>query len=236
MSGDRNERRGGTWDVPTDDQSDAEPEMTGEFTIDYTPPAWYTQGSAPAAPVSVPGLPEGSGFEPHRPSDAAEPPTMRAAPPSPGRLRTARACRRCPRRRERRRPCRPRPRPTPPIPRRTRARPRTRARTRAPLLRPARTPAPPRTRSGRRSRTGRPPRPPSPTRHPLRRRRPRTRGRRPGPPERRRRTRERSRTARRHRPRRRLLPSLPFLPPNRRHRSRPRRRARSRPARPARRP
>ncbi|WP_369777751.1 SCO5717 family growth-regulating ATPase [Streptomyces sp. R33] len=81
MSGDRNERRGGTWDVPTDDQSDAEPEMTGEFTIDYTPPAWYTQGAAPATPV--PGLPEGSGFEPHRPSDVASPPTMRIAPPAP---------------------------------------------------------------------------------------------------------------------------------------------------------
>ncbi len=81
MSGDRNERRGGTWDVPTDDQSDAEPELTGEFTIDYTPPAWYTQGAAPAA--QVPGLPEGSGFEPHRPSDVASPPTTRTAPPAP---------------------------------------------------------------------------------------------------------------------------------------------------------
>ncbi|MFB0626534.1 SCO5717 family growth-regulating ATPase [Streptomyces sp. AB3(2024)] len=85
MSGDRNERRGGTWDVPTDDQSDAEPDVTGEFTIDYTPPAWYTQGAAaPAAPVpGLPGLPEGSGFEPHRPSDVVSPPTMRIAPPVP---------------------------------------------------------------------------------------------------------------------------------------------------------
>lgn len=84
MSGDRNERRGGTWDVPTDDQSDAEPELTGEFTIDYTPPAWYTQGAAPAA-AAIPGLPEGSGFEPHRPptSDLETPPTMRIAPPAP---------------------------------------------------------------------------------------------------------------------------------------------------------
>ncbi|WP_405832204.1 SCO5717 family growth-regulating ATPase [Streptomyces sp. NBC_00105] len=78
MSGDRNERRGGTWDVPTDDQSDAEPELTGEFTIDYTPPAWYTQSAAPAA--QVPGLPEGSGFEPHHPSDVMPPSTMRMAP------------------------------------------------------------------------------------------------------------------------------------------------------------
>ncbi|MEU9038963.1 SCO5717 family growth-regulating ATPase [Streptomyces sp. NPDC048352] len=82
MSGDRNERRGGTWDVPTDDQSDAEPDVTGEFTIDYTPPAWYTQGSS--APVAgVPGLPEGGGFEPHRPADVVSPPTMRIAPASP---------------------------------------------------------------------------------------------------------------------------------------------------------
>lgn len=81
MSGDRNERRGGTWDVPTDDQSDAEPELTGEFTIDYTPPAWYTQDAAPGA--SVPSLPEGSGFEPHRPSDAPPAPPARTAPPAP---------------------------------------------------------------------------------------------------------------------------------------------------------
>ncbi|MFD6887008.1 SCO5717 family growth-regulating ATPase [Streptomyces sp. NPDC059957] len=90
MSGDRNERRGGTWDVPTDDQSDAEPELTGEFTIDYTPPAWYTQGAAPAA-AAIPGLPEGSGFEPHRPpsSDLETPPTMRIAPPAPRTASTA---------------------------------------------------------------------------------------------------------------------------------------------------
>ncbi|APU42467.1 SCO5717 family growth-regulating ATPase [Streptomyces sp. TN58] len=83
MSGDRNERRGGTWDVPTDDQSDAEPEVTGEFTIDYTPPAWYTQSAPPAPAAQVPGLPEGSGFEPHRPSDLESPSTMRIAPPAP---------------------------------------------------------------------------------------------------------------------------------------------------------
>ncbi|MFJ6051422.1 SCO5717 family growth-regulating ATPase [Streptomyces sp. NPDC092307] len=81
MSGDRNERRGGTWDVPTDDQSDAESDVTGEFTIDYTPPAWYMQGGTPAA--QVPGLPEGSGFEPHRPSEVESPSTMRIAPPVP---------------------------------------------------------------------------------------------------------------------------------------------------------
>lgn len=81
MNGDRDEMRGG-WNKPVDESSDAEPaEMTGEFTIDYTPPAWYTQNApgdssggagthlAPppppsGAPVSVPGLPAGSGFEP----------------------------------------------------------------------------------------------------------------------------------------------------------------------------
>lgn len=82
MNGDRDEIRGG-WNTPVDESSDAEPaEMTGEFTIDYTPPAWYTQNAsgdssggagshlAPpppphGAPVSVPGLPAGGGFEPN---------------------------------------------------------------------------------------------------------------------------------------------------------------------------
>ncbi|MER7183922.1 SCO5717 family growth-regulating ATPase, partial [Streptomyces hyaluromycini] len=54
MSSDRDGIRGG-WATPGDDQPDAESlnEMTGEFTIDYAPPAWYTQnaadGSGPAA-------------------------------------------------------------------------------------------------------------------------------------------------------------------------------------------
>ncbi|MEV7615282.1 SCO5717 family growth-regulating ATPase [Streptomyces sp. NPDC089799] len=79
MNGDRNESRGGAWDVPTDDQSDAEPELTGEFTIDYTPPAWYTQNASAAA---VPDLPAGSGFEPHRPDDVSAPSTTRPVPPA----------------------------------------------------------------------------------------------------------------------------------------------------------
>ncbi|MYV68853.1 hypothetical protein GT043_23515, partial [Streptomyces sp. SID2131] len=72
MNGDRDEIHGG-WNPPADDQSDADPaEMTGEFTIDYTPPAWYTQntpggtgagGATPpppsGAPLPVPGLPAG---------------------------------------------------------------------------------------------------------------------------------------------------------------------------------
>lgn len=110
MNGDRDETRGG-WNVPpVDDQSDAEPELTGEFTIDYTPPAWYTQnapgstsgsdapGTSAAAsppppagtPVAVPGLPAGSGYEPHwtpAPPAAAEPnppaEPARSADPAP---------------------------------------------------------------------------------------------------------------------------------------------------------
>ncbi|MGA5424177.1 SCO5717 family growth-regulating ATPase [Streptomyces lavendulocolor] len=61
MNGDRDDIHGG-WSIPVE-ESDADPaEMTGEFTIDYTPPAWYTQnagdtssgGGAPAAPAATP--------------------------------------------------------------------------------------------------------------------------------------------------------------------------------------
>ncbi|MFH8613472.1 SCO5717 family growth-regulating ATPase [Streptomyces sp. NPDC017979] len=75
MNSDRDGIRGG-WDLPAD-ESDADPaEMTGEFTIDYTPPAWYTQnasgdsGDTPpppppnGPPVAVPGLPSDGGFQP----------------------------------------------------------------------------------------------------------------------------------------------------------------------------
>lgn len=79
MNGDRDEIRGG-WNKPVDESSDAEPaEMTGEFTIDYTPPAWYTQNApgdssggagthlAPpppsGAPLSVPAPSSGGGFD-----------------------------------------------------------------------------------------------------------------------------------------------------------------------------
>jgi len=49
VNGDRDEIHGG-WNPPADDQSDADPaEMTGEFTIDYTPPAWYTQNASGGA-------------------------------------------------------------------------------------------------------------------------------------------------------------------------------------------
>lgn len=90
MNGDRDEIRGG-WNTPVDESSDADPaEMTGEFTIDYTPPAWYTQNAAGdssggagshlapppppnGAPVSAPGLPPHGGFDPN----------WAAAPPAP---------------------------------------------------------------------------------------------------------------------------------------------------------
>ncbi|MCQ0023432.1 hypothetical protein M4914_11040, partial [Streptomyces somaliensis DSM 40738] len=81
MNGDRDEIHRGWNTPPADDPSDMDAaEMTGEFTIDYTPPAWYTQNaggpdaSAPGAapppppptgqPVAVPGLPQGDGFRP----------------------------------------------------------------------------------------------------------------------------------------------------------------------------
>ncbi|MFG3509827.1 SCO5717 family growth-regulating ATPase [Streptomyces sp. NPDC047821] len=61
MNGDRDDIHG-SWNIPVE-ESDADPaEMTGEFTIDYTPPAWYTQnagdtsssGGAPATPPVTP--------------------------------------------------------------------------------------------------------------------------------------------------------------------------------------
>ncbi|MET7906027.1 SCO5717 family growth-regulating ATPase [Streptomyces sp. NPDC005355] len=108
MSSDRDEIRTGG-NPPGDDRSDAETEHTGEFTIDYTPPAWYTQNassastaSAPDAgsdatgpggdagappppppptgnPVSAPGLPEPSNF----PRTWAPPPVTPSAEPAP---------------------------------------------------------------------------------------------------------------------------------------------------------
>ncbi|MFH8932048.1 SCO5717 family growth-regulating ATPase [Streptomyces pristinaespiralis] len=100
MNGDRDDIHGG-WNIPVD-ESDAEPaELTGEFTIDYTPPAWYTQnasgdtsgGSAGAqaspppppqgAPVAVPGLPAGSGYEPNWSQTPPAPAQQESAPQEP---------------------------------------------------------------------------------------------------------------------------------------------------------
>nr|EIF92914.1 hypothetical protein [Streptomyces tsukubensis NRRL18488] len=56
MNSDRDGIRGG-WDLPAD-ESDADPaEMTGEFTIDYTPPAWYTQNASGEVPGGAPAPP-----------------------------------------------------------------------------------------------------------------------------------------------------------------------------------
>ncbi|WNI28874.1 SCO5717 family growth-regulating ATPase [Streptomyces sp. ITFR-6] len=104
MNGDRDEMRG-SWDRPVDESTDAEPaETTGEFTIDYTPPAWYTQNTpgdasggagthlAPppppnGAPVSAPGLQPGGGFEPGwtppPPAPAQPTPAQPAPVPAP---------------------------------------------------------------------------------------------------------------------------------------------------------
>ncbi|WP_326700158.1 SCO5717 family growth-regulating ATPase [Streptomyces sp. NBC_01754] len=103
MNGDRDETRGG-WNTPADESSDAEPvEMTGEFTIDYTPPAWYTQnvsGDASSgagaqlapppppqgAPLSLPGLPAAggseSGWSPATPAPS-EPAASESTAPAP---------------------------------------------------------------------------------------------------------------------------------------------------------
>ncbi|OKJ77457.1 SCO5717 family growth-regulating ATPase [Streptomyces sp. CB02460] len=95
MNGDRDEMRGG-WDKPVDESSDAEPaETTGEFTIDYTPPAWYTQnapgdslggaGTPPVSPpppsgdpVPLPPPPAQRGFDPDWTPAPAEPPVTGA--------------------------------------------------------------------------------------------------------------------------------------------------------------
>ncbi|MFD8938482.1 SCO5717 family growth-regulating ATPase [Streptomyces sp. NPDC059578] len=113
MNSDRDGKRGG-WAAPDDDQSDAESavEATGEFTIDYAPPAWYTQNSSgsagetpspspgttppvPAAPPVVPPvppvaespvLPSQTPREPSSGAYAPPPPTGSALPlpPPPG--------------------------------------------------------------------------------------------------------------------------------------------------------
>ncbi|MFD8255355.1 SCO5717 family growth-regulating ATPase [Streptomyces werraensis] len=50
MSSDRDGTHG-SWATPGDDQPDAESavETTGEFTLDYAPPAWYTQNASEAS-------------------------------------------------------------------------------------------------------------------------------------------------------------------------------------------
>ncbi|MET8811796.1 SCO5717 family growth-regulating ATPase [Streptomyces sp. NPDC004549] len=104
MSSDRDGMRGG-WATPDDDQPDAESavENTGEFTIDYAPPAWYTQnassggsggtGAASAGGSDGAGVPTGPGpvpppFVPPAPPVAGPTPPVAGptppVPPAPG--------------------------------------------------------------------------------------------------------------------------------------------------------
>ena len=79
MSSDRDGIRGG-WATPGDDQPDDESaiEMTGEFTIDYAPPAWYTQNSSGASGASAQASPP-----PTPASGTAMPPPPPAPPVGP---------------------------------------------------------------------------------------------------------------------------------------------------------
>ncbi|MFF8034375.1 SCO5717 family growth-regulating ATPase [Streptomyces sp. NPDC016626] len=102
MSSDRDGTRGG-WATPGDDQPDAESaiETTGEFTIDYAPPAWYTQnasgssesGASPSSSGSptasgTSGSPNSpassSGSSPFSPASVPSVPSVPSAPPSAG--------------------------------------------------------------------------------------------------------------------------------------------------------
>ncbi|MGW1132982.1 SCO5717 family growth-regulating ATPase [Streptomyces griseoluteus] len=79
MSSDRDGMRGG-WATPDDDQPDAESavENTGEFTIDYAPPAWYTQNASSSGGSASDGT-RGSGTP-----GAAPVPPFPSTPPAPG--------------------------------------------------------------------------------------------------------------------------------------------------------
>ncbi|MGW4993545.1 SCO5717 family growth-regulating ATPase [Streptomyces mirabilis] len=93
MNSDRDGIRGG-WATPGDDQSDAESavEATGEFTIDYAPPAWYTQNAsghaAQASPTPPPPAPPAPStppvsFDPAAPvAPAAHVPPVAPVPPA----------------------------------------------------------------------------------------------------------------------------------------------------------
>lgn len=103
MSSDRDGIRGG-WATPGDDQPDAESaiETTGEFTIDYAPPAWYMQNasgdsgqgagsssagvSPPVPPASQPPSHGSAPFTPPPPPASSTPysPPVPSAPPSTG--------------------------------------------------------------------------------------------------------------------------------------------------------
>ncbi|MFC4494145.1 SCO5717 family growth-regulating ATPase [Streptomyces ovatisporus] len=81
MSSDRDEIRWGRT-APDTDRFDADSapeqdnESTGQFTIDYTPPAWYTQDADSAAAPNTPGVGD-------NPSGPMSPPPPVAGPPQP---------------------------------------------------------------------------------------------------------------------------------------------------------
>ncbi|MFD1832944.1 SCO5717 family growth-regulating ATPase [Streptomyces desertarenae] len=76
MSSDRDEIRVDGI-APGDDLPEDDTETTGEFTIDYTPPAWYTRNAEPAQQPAAPPPPQPPAF----PGAAPPPP---AAPPAAG--------------------------------------------------------------------------------------------------------------------------------------------------------
>ncbi|MGW6225214.1 SCO5717 family growth-regulating ATPase, partial [Streptomyces olivaceus] len=84
MSSDRDGIRGG-WATPGDDQPDAESsiETTGEFTIDYAPPAWYTQnasGGSEQGAAAGSGTGSAEGSEGDAPSASPTPPPPSSPP------------------------------------------------------------------------------------------------------------------------------------------------------------
>ncbi|MEU2980738.1 SCO5717 family growth-regulating ATPase [Streptomyces hirsutus] len=84
MGSDRDGIRGG-WATPGDDQPDAESsvETTGEFTIDYAPPAWYTQ-NASGNSESRPGSGAGAVSEPRADASSSSSAVPGRVPPLPG--------------------------------------------------------------------------------------------------------------------------------------------------------
>ncbi|MFD7700981.1 SCO5717 family growth-regulating ATPase [Streptomyces caelestis] len=84
MSSDRDGTRGG-WATPGDDQPDAESaiETTGEFTIDYAPPAWYTQNASGSSDSGASSASSPSGSSPSPPASAPSPDGPVPPPPAP---------------------------------------------------------------------------------------------------------------------------------------------------------
>ncbi|MEE1931059.1 SCO5717 family growth-regulating ATPase [Streptomyces sp. TRM 70351] len=83
MSSDRDESRGDG--AAPGDEPESDLETTGEFTIDYTPPAWYTQNSAASA-AAAPQAPDPAPAPGQTPPPAGHgqtPPGAPAAPAAP---------------------------------------------------------------------------------------------------------------------------------------------------------